>query len=78
MTVTAHSLAVLLWSRRSPSHEFDHRLHDVIAALYATWSDARKADLYARIAEAVKPDMRYASLALACSICTLRNKTIFG
>ena len=50
----------------------------MIAALYATWSDARKADLYARIAEAVKPDMRYASLALACSICTLRNKTIFG
>lgn len=78
MTVTAHLLAVLLWSRRYPSHEFDRNLHDVIAALYATWSDARKADLYARVAEAVTPDMRYASLALACSICTLRNKLIFG
>ena len=78
MTVTAHLLAVLLWSRRYPSHEFDHNLHDAIAALYATWSDARKADLYARVADAVTPDMSYASLALACSISALRNNRIFG
>jgi hypothetical protein len=54
------TLTLLLVAAQSKAHEFEYRVHEIINELVDIkgWSDERKADLYAMLAETVQADDR--------------------
>jgi len=52
------TLTLLLVAAQAKSHEFDYRIHEIINRLVdiVGWTDERRADLYALLAESVEAD----------------------
>lgn len=76
----ATTLALLIAAQQRWHAELEHAVYDVIAKLVdmADWSDERKADLYARLAEVLKPSMRIIEMEVACNKALWQNQNSFA
>lgn len=69
------TLSLLLAASQHPAESFDYKIHDIIQHLTDTagWSDEKKADLYARLAESVKADDRLTTIERKASFALWQN-----
>jgi len=69
------TLALLLAANQHNASEFDYAIHEIIAHLtdLADWSDEKKADLYARLAESVTKDDRLVDIERKVSFALWQN-----
>lgn len=70
------TLALLLAANQRNTADFDYAIHDIIAHLtdLAAWSDEKKADLYARLAESVTKDDRLVDIERKVSFALWQNE----
>jgi hypothetical protein len=66
-------LAALIAAESNPHGLFDSAA-DVLARYFADWSDDRKADLYARLAESLLPSDTMATMEVKCSAALWDNQ----
>jgi hypothetical protein len=71
------TLALLLTANQRNTSDFDYAIHDIIAHLtdLADWSDEKKADLYARLAESVSKDDRLVDIERKVSVALWQNES---
>lgn len=67
------TLALLIAAERNPNGLYDSAA-DVLARYFADWSDDRKADLYARLAESLLPGDTIATMEVKCSAALWANQ----
>lgn len=74
---TATQLALLLVGFGLHHRELGEAIHASIEQLFADWPDAKKADLYARLAERVEDGMGYFDTRAAVLDCIRDNALEF-
>lgn len=69
------TLTLLIAANQRKGTDLEFEIHEVIAKLtdLAEWSDEKKADLYARLAEAVKRDDRIVEIERKVSFALWQN-----
>jgi hypothetical protein len=74
-TSPATALGLLLWAQRSTPQP-EEEIADAIADLHAGWSDERKADLYALMAESIGSALpeSFGGLVLKLDACYSSNE----
>lgn len=70
------TLSLLLAANQRDTSDFEHAIHDIIAHLtdLAGWSDEKKADLYARLAESVHKEDRLVTIERKVSFALWANE----
>jgi hypothetical protein len=70
------TLTLLIAANQRKGTDLEFEIHEVIAKLtdLAEWSDEKKADLYARLAEAVKRDDRIIEIERKVSFALWQNE----
>jgi len=72
----ATTVTLLIAAERSPQG-LEEDAHVVLAEYFAHWPDEMKADLYARLAECLKPSMTIGQMELLVSRCLWDNQNVF-
>lgn len=73
-----HALALLIQGGNEAKVEQDYEpIADAIEATLLGYPDEQKADLYALLAEAVKPGMGFTELTCTVSMCLITNELAF-
>lgn len=69
------TLTLLIAANQRKGTDLEFEIHEVIAKLtdLAEWADEKKADLYARLAEAVKRDDRISEIERKVSFALWQN-----
>lgn len=80
--MTRHPLTTtitLLIMAEPQSKRLEDNVYQVLSHLIdlAEWSDERRADLYARLAERLKPDMTMLIMERVVEYCLIRNEEWF-
>lgn len=76
-TMTLTLLLVSEGMQHKYTNRFDDAVHEVLERLFTNWSDEKKADLYARLAERVTHDMPIAQMERAVDDCLCDNAAEF-
>lgn len=71
---TTVSLLLIAEGQQRKGGTFEDDIADVLAAYFREWSDERKADLYALLAEKVKHDDKLADMQKVVSDCLWNNE----
>lgn len=67
--------ALILWGARDQSHEqFADQVAAVLAERFRDWSDERKADLYALLAERLTTDKGFGAFHKDVAYCLKKNE----
>lgn len=76
----ATTLSLLIYAEHLRQEELEYAVHEVLtrAVDLMDWSDERKADLYARLAESLNKGMPYAEMEKACSTILWDNQAEFA
>lgn len=69
----ASLLATLIWARKSQGADMEYAAYEVIAEYMEDWTDERKADLYALIAESLSVDFTFTQLEEAVATALWKN-----
>lgn len=69
----ATTLATLIWSRKEAGEDLEYAAYEVIGEYMADWTDERKADIYAMLAEELSATMPFPAMVEAVSECIRRN-----
>lgn len=70
-------LAATILTARRDEEQLDFPVAAVLAELFDDWSDERKADLYARLAERLPADAKLIEAERICSNCLRENHKEF-
>lgn len=73
----ATTVACLIAAEREPDG-LEERAAVVLARFFHDWSDERKADLYALLAESLTAGDTIATMTVKCSAALWRNQNEFG
>ena len=74
MNSSSYVLATVFWSCKNNPNDLDEEVHTTLERLFTAWADERKADLYARISEVVKPNMTFNQLEESIQRCIDTNE----
>lgn len=68
------TLALLIKAEALQPGDLEYPAYQVIERYYTDWSDDRKADLYARLAESLLPGDTIATMEVKCSAALWANQ----
>ena len=70
-------LTVTLLTAKRDEEQLPFPVHAVLEELHADWSEERRADLYARLADSLTADMKYPEAERVVSRCLRENHKEF-